>query len=130
MAIWPLLIIVPFLVLLYLYARVHVKNPAKRAAFVTALIGGTFIIEFFAGAALIVTGAGGIVYLLMVPVVVGWITVWYHRHIGREVDDEIIPAVTAAYPPQTPVQYHAQTPNEPNQPTKPPQQNPPAASAQ
>lgn len=78
----PLLIIAPFLVLLYLYSRVRIENPLKRAILVTALIAVAFTAEFLGGAALILTGVGGIVYLIMIPIVVGWITVWYHRHYG------------------------------------------------
>ncbi len=81
----PLLIVVPLLVLTYLYARVRVQKPFIRAIMVTALIVAAFIGEATGGAMLILTGVGGIVYLILVPVVVGWITVWYHKHIGKEV---------------------------------------------
>lgn len=125
----PLLIIAPFFVLLYLYARVRIENPLKRATLVTALIAVAFTAEFFGGAALIVTGVGGIGYLIMVPIIVGWITVWYHRHIGKEVSDgEVAPTIQAAHPAQRQVkEYH----NEDQAITKkPPQQNPPATSTQ
>jgi hypothetical protein len=123
----PLLLIAPFLVLLYLYARVHIEKPVLRAAMVTALIAVAFTIEFFGGAALILTGVGGIVYLIMVPVIVGWITVWYHRHLGREANDGLPASIELAYPNQD------QTTENNNQtPTiteEPPEQNPPTTSA-
>lgn len=81
----PLLILIPFAVLFYLYSRVYVAKPAKRAALVTVLIAISFIAEFFAGAFLILTGIGGIAYLLLIPVFVGWITVWYRKHLNKEV---------------------------------------------
>jgi len=125
----PLLIIAPFLVLSYLYARVHIKNPLKRATLVTALIAIAFMAEFFVGAALILTGVGGIVYLIMVPIVVGWITVWYHRHIGKEVSDVgVAPSVQAAYPPQVQSKEHHDEESKTTE--KPPQQNPPTTSTQ
>lgn len=125
----PLLVVAPFLVLLYLYTRVHIKNPLKRATLVTALIAIAFTAEFFGGAALILTGVGGIVYLIMVPIVVGWITVWYHRHIGKEVSDtSTAPSIQAAYPAQEQATEHHD--EDSTNPEEPPQQNPPAASAQ
>lgn len=115
----PLLIIAPFLVLLYLYARVKIKNPARRAALVTALIAVAFVAEFVGGAALILTGVGGFVYLILVPIMIGWISVWYHRHIGREFSAEnTVPINQINYPP--PVQTtenHDQEPPEPIPPT-------------
>lgn len=125
----PLLIIAPFLVLLYLYARVRIENPLKRATLVTALIAVAFTAEFFAGAALILTGVGGIVYLIMVPIVVGWITVWYHRHIGKEVSDSGATAsIQAAYPAQEQATEHHD--EKPTTTEEPPQQDPPATSTQ
>lgn len=125
----PLLIIAPFLVLLYLYARVRIENPLKRATLVTALIAVAFTAEFFGGAALILTGVGGIVYLILVPIIVGWITVWYHRHIGKEVSDGgVAPTIQAAYPAQEQVTEHH---DEGQTITKePPQQDPPTTSTQ
>lgn len=93
----PLLIIVPFLVLMYLYARVHIEHPIRRALLVTILIAVAFTAELIAGAALILTGVGGIVYLIMIPIVVGWITIWYHKHLGNEVSE-----VSNEPPQQTP----------------------------
>lgn len=125
----PLLIIAPFLVLLYLYARVHIENPLKRATLVTALIAVAFTAEFFGGAALILTGLGGIVYLIMIPIVVGWITVWYHRHLGKEVSDSgVAPSIQAAYPVQEQTMEH----HDEDTTTKeePPQQDPPTTSTQ
>lgn len=122
----PLLIIMPFLVLLYLYARVHIQHPIRRALLVTTLIAIAFTLEFIAGAALILTGFGGLVYLLMVPVIVGWITIWYHRHLGRETSNSIAQPSQAAA--MTPVVN--EQPNEnPATTEEPPQPNPPAPSA-
>ncbi|MCA9332410.1 hypothetical protein KDA00_00895 [Candidatus Saccharibacteria bacterium] len=88
-AILPLLVIVPFLVLFYLYARVRIENPLKRALLVTAIIAIAFTAEFFGGAFLILTGVGGLAYLIMIPIIVGWISVWYYKHLGKEVDDDL-----------------------------------------
>jgi len=117
----PLLIIAPFLVLLYLYARVRMRNPLGRATLVTALIAVAFTAEFFGGAILILTGVGGIVYIILVPVIIGWITVWYHRHLGKEANN-----VAPAYPAESIMDHHEADPTNPNEP---PQQNPPATSA-
>lgn len=120
----PLLIIAPFLVLLYLYARVHIEKPVKRAALVTTLIAIAFTAEFFGGAALILTGVGGIVYLIMIPIVVGWITVWYHRHIGKEVSEGGAPSIKAA---EQATEHHEENPTKPEEPS---QSNPTASSPQ
>lgn len=127
-AIWPLLIIAPFLVLWFLYSRVQIEKPVKRALLVTTLIAVAFTAEFFGGAVLILTGVGGIVYLILVPIIVGWITVWYHRHIGKEVSDGgIAPTIQAALPTQE--QATEQHDEESTKPEEPPQQNPPATSS-
>jgi hypothetical protein len=91
----PLAIGVAFAVLAYLYFRVHVPKPFARAALVTVLIAVAFAGEVFGGAALILTGFGGIFYLIMIPIVVGWITVWYHRHLSSETDDTLGGPTTA-----------------------------------
>lgn len=117
-AILPLLIIAPMLVLWFLYSRVQIEKPAKRAMLVTLLIAIAFTAEFFAGAALILTGIGGIVYLLLVPFIIGWITVWYHRHIGREVNNSATPYIQAASPTQHTTEQHD---NNSAKPEKPPQ---------
>lgn len=125
----PLLIIAPMLVLWFLYSRVHIEKPVKRAVLVTVLIAIAFSIEFFAGAFLILTGIGGIVYLIMVPVIIGWISVWYHRHIGKEVSDGgVAPTIQAAYPAQEQVTEHHDEDSTITE--EPPQQNPPATNAQ
>ncbi len=126
-AIWPLLIIVPMLVLWFLYSNVHIEKPIKRAALVTLLIAIAFTLEIFGGATLILTGVGGIVYLIMVPIIVGWISVWYHRHIGKEVSKiGVAPVVQAAYPAQE--QIMERHDEEAKSKYEPPQQNPPATS--
>ena len=126
----PLLIIAPFLVLLYLYARVRIEKPLKRAALVTALIAIAFTAEFFGGAILILTGVGGIIYLIMIPIIVGWISVWYHRHIGKEVSDaSAVTTYQSAHAP-VPVQEHTME-NHDQESTiteEPPQQVHPTAS--
>lgn len=138
----PLLIIVPCLVLWFLYRQVAIRNPFNRAMLVTFLVAVAFVAEFFGGAALILTGVGGIVYLLLVPVIIGWISVWYHNHIGAEVDMTPAAASAAApifrepggiYPTATkgPLATHEDpTTTPPTEPQEPPQQNPPAAGAQ
>ncbi len=131
--IYPSIIIVPFLVLLYLYKRVHIEKPLKRAFLVTSLIAVAFTAELAGGAALIFTGVGGIVYIAMVPVVVGWITIWYHRHLGKEVNKEVLETSTiqAVYP-QSPNQDHKmeQHDEESTNTEEPSQQNPTNSSTQ
>jgi len=107
-AIWPLLLIAPMLVLWFLYSRVQIEKPAKRAMLVTTFIAIAFTAEFFGGAYLILTGVGGIVYLILVPIIIGWITAWYHRHIGKEVSDSnnVAPTIQAAYPAQEQATEH------------------------
>ncbi len=122
----PLLIIVPFLVLLYLYTRVHIKNPLKRAALVTALIAVAFTAELFGGAVLITTGVGGIVYLVLIPIVVGWITVWYHQHLGKEVVTETTPSIQPVYPAEQLIENSEEYAKEPEDSS---QQNPPASGS-
>lgn len=128
----PLLIIAPLLVLCYLYARVHIEKPLKRAALVTILIAVAFFAELIAGASLILTGVGGIVYLIMVPVVIGWISVWYRRHIGKEVsNDSITVPIQPMHPvPATQVFTMEQNDQEPPNTEEPTQQNPPTTSTQ
>ncbi len=129
-AIAPLLLIAPFLVLWFLYSRVQIHNPARRALLVTVLIAIAFSLEFVGGAALILftAGIGGIAYLALVPVIIGWISVWYHRHIGKEVTDppqKPPAAASSAAAPVPPSSGH----EESKAPT-PPQQDPPAPSGQ
>ncbi len=118
-AIWPLLIVAPMAVLWFLYSRVHIKKPVKRAALVTLLIAIAFTAEVFVGAALILTGIGGIAYLIMIPIIVGWISVWYHRHIGKEGSDSgTAPSIQAAYPLRKTTEFHDEdttTKEEPSQ---------------
>jgi hypothetical protein len=102
---------------LYLYARVRIEKPVKRAALVTTLIAIAFTAELFGGAALILTGVGGIAYLIMVPIVVGWITVWYHRHLGKEVSYLGPPSMQAAYPTEQTTEQHENS-TKPEEPTQ------------
>ena len=123
----PLLILAPFLVLSYLYSRVRIVNPLKRAALVTALIAVAFSAEFFGGAVLILTGVGGIVYLIMIPVVVGWITVWYRRHLGKEANGEPTIQEEHLTNQKTETENHDE---DPTNTSEPPQQNSTSASTQ
>jgi hypothetical protein len=130
--IWPLLFIVPMVVLWFLYSRVHIEQPVKRAAWVTALIAVAFTVELFAGAVLILTGAGGIVYLILVPLIVGWISKWYHNHLGKESAEQgaaltpaALPSVPLEQQPPKGPNYYADIPPE----DEPPQQNPPTPGA-
>lgn len=127
-AILPLLIIAPMLVLWYLYMRVQIKNPLKRAIMVTFLIALAFIIEFIAGAGMILTGVGGIAYLCLVPVVVGWISVWYHRHIGKEVVELPVSAPQPVNPVNNSesVENHVEQNEQPKPSEELPKQDPPA----
>ncbi len=70
-----------------LYWRVKFPRPLGRAVLVTVLYVAAFMLELIGGAALILTGAGGVVYLILVPVIVGWISAWYHRHLGKDMPD-------------------------------------------
>jgi hypothetical protein len=103
--IFPLVAIVPFLVIFYLYKRVHIEKPLKRSLLVTSLIATSFAIEAAIGASLIFSGVGIIFYIIMIPVVIGWISIWYHRHIGKEVSKELLNTST----PQT---EHTQLPSQ------------------
>lgn len=122
----PLMIIAPLLVLWFLYTQVHVEKPLKRATLVTTLIAIAFTAEFFGGAFLILTGVGGIVYLILIPIIVGWISVWYHRHIGKGVNDSLVPSIQAAYPTEQSTEHHEE---DSTRQEEPPQQNPPAPSS-
>ena len=122
----PLMIITPFLVLWFLYNQVHIEKPLKRATLVTALIAVAFTAEFFGGAFLILTGVGGIIYLILIPIIVGWISVWYHRHIGKGVNDSPAPSIQAAYPIEQSTEHHEE---DSTRQEEPPQQNPPAPSS-
>lgn len=122
----PLMIIAPFLVLWFLYSQVRIKKPLKRAALVTALIAVAFTAEFIGGAFLIITGVGGIVYLILIPIIVGWISVWYRRHLGKEVGYEVAPPIKAAYPTEQTMEHYEE---DSTKSEEPPQQNTPAASS-
>jgi uncharacterized membrane protein len=90
--IFPLLITAPFIILLYLYIRVHIKKPLKRALMVTALTELAFIVEMISIAFIVFTlkYLGIILYLAMVPSVIRSITIWYHKSIGKEVSDSTL----------------------------------------
>lgn len=121
----PLMVIAPFLVLWFLYARVHIEKPIKRALLVTSLIAVAFTAEFFGGAFLILTGIGAVGYLIMIPIVVGWISVWYHHHIGKEVSDDGPPVKQVSLEEEAPEHHEA----DPPKPEAPAQPNPPAAGS-
>lgn len=124
-------ILTPFALLLlalrYLYGQVHVNKPLKRAILVTVLISVAFVLEFFGGAFLILNGIGGIIYLLIVPVIVGWINVWYYRHLGKETNDSVALAATIqpAYTEVQLVDNHDAASTSPDQHTTPQSQEPP-----
>lgn len=123
LAIGPLLLIVSFLVLWFLYTQVRIEKPVKRAALVTVLIAIAFTAELFAGANLIHTGVGGIAYLIMIPIIVGWISAWYYRHIGKDVDNSPASSIQPAYPTEQPTEHNEE---DSTKQQEPPQQNPPA----
>lgn len=80
----PVIIATILLVLWFLYSRIHFEHPWKRSFLVASVFAVAFVAEFFGGAALILTGVGGIVYLVLVPVIIGWITIWYAKHLKNK----------------------------------------------
>lgn len=77
----------PFFVLWFLYRRVQVAEPLRRAVLVTLLIALAFGLEFVIGAALILATAG-IAYAILVPAMIAWVVTWYARHIGKEFSND------------------------------------------
>jgi hypothetical protein len=129
----PLLIIAPLLVLWFLYSQVKIAKPLGRAVLVTMLIAVAFALEFIGGAMLVITGVGAVAYLILVPVVIGGISVWYHRHLTGKADTSAAPAAPVqagspqpAYPAEHTTEHHDE---DPTKPEEPPQQNPPASSS-
>lgn len=91
-------------VLWYLYKRVGIEGPLKRSLLVATLFSIAFTAEFFGGAMLILTGVGGIVYLCLVPVVIGWLSVWYNKHLREKLPEDTPydqPNSNAPQPPQS-----------------------------
>ena len=110
-------------ILWFLYSKVAIQNPLKRAFLVTLLVGVSFVIEFVGGAALILftAGVGAIAYLVLIPFIVGWISVWYHRHIGKEVViAETAPTTYGAPQPvtQQTMEQHEGSPKPPEPPVE------------
>lgn len=84
-ALFLLVFFFPALVLWFLYSRVHIDKPVRRALMITGLIAVGFIAEFFVtGYMLMLTPLPPILYLIFVPLAVGWISVWYRNHLGTE----------------------------------------------
>ncbi len=86
----PLVFIVPLLTLWFLYSSVKIEYPLMRAVQITGLIAVAVIGEALLVAPLVFTGVGGIIYLISIPIIVGWISVWYHKRIAKDyVDEEV-----------------------------------------
>ncbi len=85
----PIALLATFLVLWYLYVRIHIKRPGLRAILITIVFGIGFAIEFWAGmmAILFTAGVGGVIYLFMIPVISGFISAWYFKHLRAEEKD-------------------------------------------
>lgn len=137
-AVWPLLIVVPTLVLWFLYSRVHIKKPVIKAVLVALLVVIAFIAELFGGAVLLMNelgatsemgGVGGVGYLILASIIAASLVALYHRLIEKEVSDGgVDPTIQATYPAQKQVTEHHD--EGPTNPPEPPQQNPPATSVQ
>lgn len=124
-------ILLPFLFLWFLYKKVYMENPAKRALLVTALIAVAFTMEFVAGAFIVLAGFG-IGYLIVVPFIIGFLSRWYYRHLGKDIARNTAgPSASAApiplAPPANPVTENtSENEEEPSQPIEPTQPTPPA----
>jgi hypothetical protein len=77
----PLAVLVSIFVLSYLYVRVKIGRPVLRAVIVTAIIATAFVAEGVGGAMLILTGFGGIIYLISLPILFGAVQRFYSRKI-------------------------------------------------
>lgn len=129
----PLMFIIPLCILWYLYTTVQISRPFGRAVLVMILICILGAAEAFAGATLILTGVGGLGYLVAIPIIVGWISLLYHRHLGKDSAVKTSQNVSWQVPlQQTPTQstnpvINVEDSHEPN--PQPPQQNPPTTSS-
>jgi hypothetical protein len=77
----PIALIVAILVLSYLYVRVKMVKPVLRAVIVTAIVVSAFVAEGVGGAMLILTGFGGIIYLIAIPILFSAVQRFYSRKI-------------------------------------------------
>lgn len=77
----PIAIGVTILVLCYLYTRVKIRKPLKRAVLVTGIGAAAFAAEALGGGVLILTGVGGIIYLIAVPIMFAAILRYYAKHV-------------------------------------------------
>jgi hypothetical protein len=82
------------LILWFLYSQIQVRNAFGRAVLVAVLIVICFGLEFIGGAFLILgtAGIGFFGYLLLIPVISGWISVWYRKHLAVQPALQIAPA--------------------------------------
>lgn len=138
------------LVLRYLYGQVHVNKPLKRAILVTVLISVAFVLEFFGGAFLILTGFGGIVttispdgdidmftilglYIIIAVAVAVWVSIWYYRRYNKKIA-AIGQPMQMTSPEVQLTENHVENSTKPDEttptPQEPPQPNPPTPSSQ
>ena len=68
--------VMPVLVLTYIYTRAKMQKPLLRGFVVTIFIGILMAAEAWGGALLILTGVGGIAYLISIPFLIGIINVY------------------------------------------------------
>jgi hypothetical protein len=77
----PIVLLVAIFVLSYLYVRVKMGKPVLRAVIVTAIVATAFVAEGIGGAMLILTGVGGIVYLIAIPFLFAAVQRFYSRKV-------------------------------------------------
>jgi len=77
----PVVLLVAIFVLSYLYVRVKMGKPILRAVIVTAIVATAFVAEGIGGAILILTGVGGVVYLIAIPFLLAAVQRFYSRKI-------------------------------------------------
>jgi hypothetical protein len=77
----PIVLLVAIFVLSYLYVRVKMGKPVLRAVIVTVIVATAFVAEGIGGAMLILTGVGGIVYLIAIPFLFAAVQRFYSRKV-------------------------------------------------
>jgi hypothetical protein len=77
----PIVLLVAIFVLSYLYVRVRMGRPVLRAVIVTAIVATAFVAEGIGGAMLILTGVGGIAYLIAIPFLFAAVQRFYSRNV-------------------------------------------------
>lgn len=77
----PIVLLVAIFVLSYLYVRVKMGKPVLRAVIVTTIVATAFVAEGIGGAILILTGVGGIVYLIAIPFLFAAVQRFYSRKV-------------------------------------------------